>query len=157
MKLLECHMNIGRTLSLRHARALRALCGAFAVALASAPAFAAGKADSAEAQARYQRERATCTNGQSNQDRATCLREAGAAFALAKQGALDDGDAPYLRNATKRCDGLPDVDRPDCMARMGGQGTTSGSVATGGILRELVTRDGVPVSASAASAAAPAK
>lgn len=31
-------------------------------------------------------------------------------------------------------------DRNDCVARIQGQGTTSGSVAAGGIYRELVTR-----------------
>lgn len=150
-------MTIGRRFSVHSAQAALPLWGAIALACACLPALATGKAFSAEAQARYQRERAVCTSGQSNQDRATCLREAGAAFALAKQGALDDGDAPYRRNATQRCDALPDADRQDCRARMGGQGTTSGSVAAGGIIRELVTRDGVPVSAGATSAAAPSK
>jgi hypothetical protein len=42
---------------------------------------AADNTVSADAQARYQQERAVCLSGQSNQDRATCLREADAALA----------------------------------------------------------------------------
>ena len=115
-------------------------------ALACAPALAAGKTGLAEAQARYERERAVCMSGQSNQDRATCLREAGAAFAQAKRDGLDDGSAPYVRNALQRCEPLPDEDRRACVSRMQGQGTTSGSVAGGGIYRELVTRGLIPPS-----------
>jgi hypothetical protein len=87
-----------------------------------------------------------CTSGQSNQDRATCLREAGAAFAEAKRDGLADGSTPYVRNALQRCERLPDEDRRACVSRMQGQGTTSGSVAGGGIYRELVTRELIPPS-----------
>jgi hypothetical protein len=124
-------------------------------ALGVPPALAASKADAADALTRYQRERAACMSGQSNQDRTTCLREAGAAYAQAKQGALDDGTAQYAANARQRCEKLPDDDRKDCLARMKGQGTTSGSVADGGIYRELVTRE-VAVEPSRPASAAPA-
>jgi hypothetical protein len=124
-------------------------------ALGVPPAVAASKADTADALARYQRERAACMSGQSNQDRTTCLREAGAAYAQAKQGVLDDGPAQYVSNARQRCEKLPDEDRKDCMARMSGQGTTSGTVADGGIYRELVTRE-VAGEPSRPASAAPA-
>ena len=75
-----------------------------------------------EAQARYQQDRAACMTGQSNQDRATCLKEAGAALAEARRGNLNDAQG-----------------QTDCLARMRGEGTTEGSVAGGGILREKVT------------------
>jgi hypothetical protein len=104
-------------------------------ALACPPALAA---DTGEGNARYRQERAVCESGQSNQSRAACLDEANSARAQARRGALDDGAAPYAENASKRCDALPDADRNDCLARMQGQGTTSGSVAAGGIYRELV-------------------
>ena len=107
---------------------------------ASAALAAEGKATS-DAQARYQQERAMCDSGQSQQDRTTCLREAGAALQEARRGQLSDGSAAqYQRNALVRCDGLPDDQRDACVARMQGQGTTSGSVAAGGIYRELITR-----------------
>lgn len=116
-------------------------------AIGSTSALAAGKTGATgttDAAARYEQERAVCTSGQSNQDRATCLREAGAAFAEAKRGGLDDGGAAaYERNARERCNKLAEADRAACMARMQGQGTASGSVAAGGIYRELVTRETV--------------
>ena len=125
-------------------------------ALACTSALAADNASAADSTARYQQERAMCMSGQSNQDRATCMREAGAALAQAKRGGTDDGSANYSRNASKRCDGLPDEDRKACMSRMMGQGTTSGSVAGGGIYRELVTTEVGTPSAAKAGASAPA-
>lgn len=117
------------------------LCGA---AQAVPPAAKPGAAGSSTAQARYAQDVALCQSGRSNQDRATCLREAGAALAEARRGGLDDGPAPYAANQVKRCDPLPGDQRQDCIARMQGQGTTSGSVAGGGIYRELVTRETGP-------------
>ena len=109
-------------------------------ALSSTWVLAANNPDRVGALARYQVERSACLNGQSNQDRPTCLREANAAFAEAKRGGLDDGPVDYHANALKRCEPLRGDDRQACIARMNGEGTTSGSVAGGGIYRELVTR-----------------
>ena len=106
--------------------------------------------------ARYQQERAVCTSGQSPQDRDTCLREAEAAFAEAKRGRLDDGNTQFELNALKRCAALPVGDRPACVARMQGQGTTSGSVAGGGIYREIVTAEPAPPPAAKPAATSPA-
>jgi hypothetical protein len=138
--------------TLRPAWALLALIAA----ATTAPAFGADKSAAAEARARYLSERAVCTSGQSQQDRATCLQEAAAAYAEARKGTLDSGTADTIRaNQLKRCEALPDPERKDCLARMQGSGTTSGSAATGGIYRELVTRTvGPAVSASAAAASA---
>ena len=151
-------MNIGRIARSRTAWALL-IVGA---ALGSTHALAADKTGATDAQARYQQDRAACLSGQSNQDRATCLREAGAAFfAQSKREGLDDGPAPYARNALQRCEALPDADRQACVVRMQGQGTTSGSAASGGIYRELVTREvaapSPAVPPSAAQGAAPDK
>jgi hypothetical protein len=92
-----------------------------------------------EAQARYQQDRAACISGQSNQDRATCLREAGAALQEGKRGRIGDGQSPYEKNQLIRCDRLQGGDRDDCLRRMRGEGTVSGSVESGGIYRELRT------------------
>ena len=92
-----------------------------------------------DAQARYQQDRAACMTGQSNQDRATCLKEAGAALAEARRGNLNDAQGQTQGNATDRCKVLAGAERSDCLARMRGEGTTEGSVAGGGILREKVT------------------
>lgn len=127
----------------------------FGAALGSASVAAADKGAAADASARYRQERAVCTSGQSNQDRVTCLREAEAAFAEARRGQLKDAAVPYERNATQRCERLPDEDRKACAARMQGQGTTRGSAASGGIYRERVTRE--TVAPTAAEAARPAQ
>ena len=48
------------------------------------------------------------------------------------------------RNAFLRCDALAGDERVACVARIRGEGTVSGSVAGGGILRELVTTEVMP-------------
>ncbi len=105
--------------------------------LVAAAALAAGTQSGA--QATYKSDRAACMQGQTGQDRATCLKEAGAALQEAKRGRIDDGQAEFDRNRLLRCDKQPEADRADCVRRMNGEGTTSGSVQGGGVLRELVT------------------
>lgn len=88
-------------------------------------------------------ERQNCMDGKTNQDRATCLREAGAAKQESQRGNLrDSGD--YGSNASKRCAVLPADQKADCERRSMGEGSVSGSVGSGGVVRELVT----PVPAS---------
>ena len=108
-------------------------------AILSCGVAAAAAADTSKAQARYQEERAICMNGQSHQDRATCLREAGAALNEAKRGNLGEAPQHYERNQMMRCEVHVDGERDDCMRRMRGEGTVSGSVKGGGIYRELRT------------------
>ena len=115
-----------------------ALCAAGTLLFASM-SFAADGKNASDAQARYQRDRAACLSGQSSQDRATCLREAGAARDEAKRGRLGDGQAAFEQNRMIRCEPLPQGEREDCQRRMRGEGTTTGSVEGGGIYRELVT------------------
>ena len=99
-------------------------------------AYAAGTL--AEAQARYEKERAGCLAGRSNQDQATCLKEAGAALDEAKHHELQSGPGPYAENARKRCEALPGDQREACLRRMNGEGYAEGSARDGGIIRELV-------------------
>lgn len=106
-------------------------------------ATAADGNSAANAQKLYQRDRAACLDGRTNQDRNTCLREAGAAFQESKRGRLGDNEADFERNRLLRCDQQPAEDRPACIRRMNGEGFTSGSVEGGGIYRELT----VPVAA----------
>lgn len=112
-------------------------CAAAALLVAGMAAAAGGS--QSEAQARYQQERAACVSGKSNQDRATCLREAAAALQEAKRGRLVDSQSAYEQNQLARCDRLAGGDRDDCLRRMKGEGTVSGSVEGGGIYRELRT------------------
>lgn len=89
------------------------------------------------AQQRYQQERAACLNGTSNQDRATCLKEAGAALQEARRdGLATAAEARLAQNRLTRCDAVPVQDRDECIARIQ-HGATSGSARDGGILREL--------------------
>jgi hypothetical protein len=97
--------------------------------------------NSPDANARYQAERAVCNSGRSNQDRATCLKEAGAALEQSKMGRLDGGQDAYDQNALIRCNALPADDRDACQRRIKGEGMTSGSVPEGGLVRELVVPD----------------
>jgi len=114
---------------------------AFAVILMSVTgAMAATPSAVTEAQARYRQDMAVCNSGQSNQDPATCRREAGSALAEAKRGALNDAPGEYQLNALQRCSVHKVAeDRLACEARINGQGSTEGSVAAGGVLRESVT------------------
>jgi len=111
-------------------------------------------ATSASAQPRrgdstYQQELSVC--GHNQQDRAACIREAGAARQEAARGGLTS--APdYRRNALARCSLQPPADRADCEARvLGGSGNTSGnvdgSVMGGGVIRESVTTVVMPAPA----------
>lgn len=112
--------------------------GAFGAMLVAGMAVAAD-GDLAEAQARYRQDRAACIAGQSHQDRATCLREAGAALQEAKRGGDGNDQNEYEKNRLLRCERLAAGEREDCVRRMHGEGTVSGSVEGGGIYRELRT------------------
>jgi hypothetical protein len=109
--------------------------------LGSAAASAADRRNQADAQATYQSDRAACLSGRTNQDRATCLREASAARQEARRGGLDNKPDQFEKNRMMRCDSQPAADRADCVHRMNGEGSTSGSVDGGGIYRELVVPD----------------
>lgn len=136
-----------------------------AAAALSAIALVLNPAEAAELSlaARYQQERAACLNGQSNQDRATCLKEAGAAFAEGRRGGLTATNT--AANATQRCQPLAGAERRDCLDRMQENinSNARGSVAAGGIYRETVTTvptvptvSTAPVAEIAASAASAA-
>lgn len=86
----------------------------------------------------YRHEVQSCLSGMTQQDQATCLREARNAQAEKQRGALDNG-APLEANRMARCDALAGEDKAACQARMMGYGNTTGSVAGGGVLREVET------------------
>jgi hypothetical protein len=110
------------------------------LALLASAAFAVQAAPAGASMSAYEQEVARCNSGQSQQDRATCLKEARNAHAEALRGRLDDHQQPrYDANAVARCDRLPPADKPDCIDRMHGKGSVSGSVEGGGIYRETVT------------------
>jgi hypothetical protein len=107
--------------------------------LGAAATHAASSSNQSAAQKQYTRDRAACMDGRTNQDRATCLREAGAAFAEAKRSGLSNDSAQFERNRLSRCNSHPPADREECIRRMSSEASTSGSVEGGGVLRELRT------------------
>jgi hypothetical protein len=117
-------------------------------------AAAAGATPAGDAQHRYQRERARCETLKPRDAVENCLSEASTAFAQSRPLVTDPDPGLYLRNALRRCAPLPDAERRDCEARTRGDGTTSGSAASGGILRELVTRE--PAASAPYAASEPA-
>ena len=112
---------------------------AAATLLSSAAALAAPSTEATEAQARYRQDMAACNSGQTQQAPSTCRREAGSALAEAQRGHLNDAPGQYQHNALLRCKLHQGDDRLACEARMGASGSTEGSAATGGILRQGVT------------------
>lgn len=147
---------LNRPALLSPAQRLATLAAACMLGLAAhvSPAHAQNAAGGSAA-SRAEAERAACLNGTSHQDRATCLKEAGAAQEERRRGTLDDGQAgQYRDNALQRCQGLPAAEQADCVKRANGLGQRSGSVEGGGVIKETVTRTvGTPAVAQAASAA----
>jgi len=114
---------------------------AFLAAALCGSAFAADAPQVDPAKAQYDAERARCMSGTTGQDQASCLRSAGAAYDSLKAGRLKDPNADYRENAMRRCAALTGADRTDCESRVDGQGTSSGSVKDGGIVKETITRN----------------
>lgn len=94
-------------------------------------------------EATYQQERQKCLSGRSHQDRATCLQEAGAALAEARRGRLDNGvsEREMAENRLARCKVQPPAERAACERLARGEGSVSGSVEGGAVIKELVTRE----------------
>jgi hypothetical protein len=87
----------------------------------------------------YRQEVQACMSGQTQEARDTCLREARSAHAAKQQGKLDSGGNDLAANALARCDPLAGEEKAACQARVMGYGQTSGSVAGGGVLRQVET------------------
>jgi preprotein translocase subunit SecF len=88
----------------------------------------------------YQSEVQACMSGRTQQDQATCLKEARNAQADKQRGVLDNANGSFQANASARCDVFTASDeKAACQARMMGYGSVEGSVAAGGVLREVET------------------
>lgn len=92
-----------------------------------------------DATGNYRHEVQSCLAGRTQEDQATCLREARNAQAERRRGDLDTPNTQYQANAMQRCNALAGEEKAACQARMMGYGETSGSVAGGGVLREVET------------------
>ena len=88
-----------------------------------------------ELTARYQQDLAECEAQQATHDLAACRLEARNALAEAKRNLLSETTANlFEKNQFKRCRVFKGE---ACEARVRGEGGSSGSVQSGGILREL--------------------
>ena len=115
-----------------------------ALAAALSPIFAEAASASAPAgslDATYQRARADCLAGRTQQTQKTCLTEAAAARSAARRGLLTTETPQVLRdNLQQRCLVQPEgPDRAACERMAKGEGSVTGSAAAGGELRELTT------------------
>lgn len=136
-------------------RHLLAAC-ALGACLATPAVYAANGMSAADISARYQLDVQRCNTGQTNQDKATCLQEAGAARDEANRNRLTSSNQNYDQNQTKRCEALPVNEREDCLLQMSAPNTatqsttTQGSIGGGGVLRETtITMPGAPTTSPA--------
>jgi hypothetical protein len=92
-----------------------------------------------DASGSYRSEVNACMSGQTQQDRDTCLKEARNAQADKQRGVLNTYGGQD-QNAMARCEVHAGAeDRAACQARMLGMGAADGSVAGGGVIREVET------------------
>ena len=117
--------------------ALLSISAAALLTVTAATAQVAAGTTGIDASGNYRQEVQACMNGRTAQDRDTCLREARNAQAERQRGGLDA--AQLEANAAARCDVLSGEEKAACRARVLGYGSTSGSVAGGGVLREVET------------------
>jgi hypothetical protein len=87
----------------------------------------------------FQSEMQACMSGATQQSRDDCMKEARNASAEKQRGRLETYGA-HDSHAMSRCD-VHQVaeDRAACQARVMGMGETSGSVASGGLIRQSET------------------
>lgn len=96
-------------------------------------------------QSQYEYDVQRCNSGQTNQSKAVCLQEAGAAREEAERKRLDNGQsANYRNNAVDRCTKLPQPQREDCLLQMRSPTKVEGSIESGGVLRETVIQVPAP-------------
>ena len=87
----------------------------------------------------FRSEMRACQSGDNQQSREACLNEARNAQADKRRGALDTPGARFDANAAARCSPFQGAEAAACRARVMGYGTATGSVAGGGVLREVET------------------
>ncbi|MGE8567888.1 hypothetical protein D3C85_345430 [compost metagenome] len=122
-----------------HTKRLAASLCAAGLMLAAGAVHAADAIGRAAIQSQYEQDVANCKSGKSNQDRATCMQEAGAARDEANRQNLKEGSADqHQQNMVDRCNRLPAASRQDCLTQMTSPTNVRGSVQGGGVLRETV-------------------
>jgi len=125
----------------QQARSRKSLISFGVSALLAVGAFTAqiATATGIDATGNYQSEVQACMSGQTQQDRDTCLKEARNARADKQRGVLNTY-GNHEQNAMARCNVFTTgEDKAACQARVMGMGSADGSVAGGGVIREVET------------------
>ena len=86
-----------------------------------------------------QSELAACVSGRTQQDRQTCMTEVRNANAAKRAGKVDNSGGRFKENARARCDVFQGEEQIACQARIAGYGDSAGSVAGGGVIRQVET------------------
>lgn len=86
-----------------------------------------------------QSELAACNSGRTQQDRETCMTEVKNANAAKRAGKVDNSGGQYKANAMARCDVFKGEEQIACQSRIIGYGDSKGSVAGGGVIRQVET------------------
>lgn len=123
---------------------LRRGAGVAMVVLVCGQALSVAAQDRSEKMRRFEADRQACLLGRTGQAYDNCIREAQAVLAEPPGTTAPVSAEEIQRNALARCDAQTGDDRKACVARIQGEGTVSGSVAGGGILRERITTEIVP-------------
>lgn len=125
----------------RHASIAFGLYALFAVVAATAQVSGVGTSGNTgiDNSGNYQQERAWCMANTAGEAQATCLKSSGAAQAEKRQGTLDSNGGNFNANAMQRCTVLTGEERAACEARVAGLGSTSGSVQSGGVIKQVET------------------
>lgn len=120
----------------RVTKSLAAFCVTALLAVTATAQIAAGTTG-IDATGNAASEMAACNNGTSQESRETCITEVRNANAAKRAGKVDNANGQFEANAMQRCDVLLGDDKLACQARMAGGGTAQGSVAGGGVIREI--------------------
>ncbi len=126
-----------------HAFRLTASATAFVLltfgAVTAASAQIASGTTGIDATGNAQSELAACNSGKTQQDRQTCMTEVRNANAARRAGKVDNSGGRFKENALARCDVFQGEEQIACQARIAGYGDAAGSVAGGGVIRQVET------------------
>ena len=124
----------------RSRKSLVSFCVAALLAVGAATAQVATTGSTGiDATGSFQSEMQACMSGATQQDRETCMTEARNARAEKQRGHLETY-GNHESHAAARCEvHQVDEDRAACRARVMGMGSVDGSVAGGGLIREVET------------------
>jgi hypothetical protein len=126
---------------------IRTCMGIGLIILMGSQAVSVGAQERNEKLRSFEADRQDCLSGKSGQALAPCMKEAKAAFAQRPNATPAVSPEQLQRNSVMRCESLTGDERTACKERMHGEGTVSGSIAGGGLLRELTTTNSAPHSA----------